>query len=129
MAETPSSQPKPEGGGEPGGSSEYSGRTETEDLTALAMNSDMQPGSDAPETSLAIAQEPASQAAGRPAVPEPAILAGDWVGLGKGVFQVEELLGTKVVRQNLGGNRVTKNILQVVKDKLFVIPSPDRSAG
>ena len=65
-------------------------------------------------------------------MPEPAILPGDWIGLRKGVYQVEELLGTKVVIRKLGGNRSTRtrNILQVVKDKpgpVRVITSPERS--
>ena len=64
------------------------------------MNSDVQPDSDAPETSLANAQEPAPQAAGSLVVYKPALQVGDWVGLGKSVLQVEELLGIKVVFQN-----------------------------
>ena len=95
MAETPSSQPTPEGGGEPGGSSEYSGRTETEDSTLLAMNFDMQPGSDAPETSLATVQGTAAQVVGCPSVPTPALLATGSACGKASTHQVEELLGTK----------------------------------
>ena len=119
------SQPA-QGGGEaaPGAPFEYSGTTESEDSTALAVNSDVHPGADAPGTSPAMAQGPTPQAEENPGVHQPAIRQNDWVVLGKFVFHVDGLNGTKMWVMKLGGNKVKKDIMQVVWDNLGVIQNP-----
>ena len=59
---------------------------------------------------------------------QPAIRQNDWVVLGKYNFHVEGLVGSKMWVKKLGGNRVKKDIMQVVRDNLGVIPEPAKSA-
>ena len=92
------------------------------------MNSDMHPGADAPGTSPAMAQGPAPQAEEGPVVPQVAIRKNDWVVLVKFIHHVDELDGTKMWVTKLGGSRVKRDIMQVVRDNLGVIPEPARSA-
>ena len=61
-------------------------------------------------------------------MPQPTIRRDDLVVLGKFIFHMDELDGTKMWVTKLGGNRVKKDILQVVRDSLGVIPEPAWSA-